>query len=68
MGNPGSPYHLPRLAPWTGEVSVVGTVTPELVFTAMTDTVQWVQIYGLSRPTDANDLYVHIYYGTALDG
>ena len=26
-----------------------------MVFTATTDAVQWVQIYGLSRPTDAND-------------
>ena len=36
-------------------LSVVGTATPELVFTATTDAVQWVHIYGLSRPTDAND-------------
>ena len=36
--------------------SVVGTATPELVFTATTDAAKWVQIYGLLRPTDANDL------------
>ena len=35
--------------------SVAGTATPELVFTATTDAVQWVQIYDLSRLTDAND-------------
>ena len=29
--------------------------TPELVCTATTDAVQWMQIYGLLRPTDAND-------------
>ena len=35
--------------------SVIGTATPELVFTATTHTAQWVQIYGLLRLTDAND-------------
>ena len=35
--------------------SVVGTATPELVFTATTDAAKWVQIYGLLRPTDANE-------------
>ena len=34
---------------------MVGTVTLELVFTATTDAAQWVQIYGLLRPTDAHD-------------
>ena len=34
---------------------MAGTATPELVFTATTDAVQWVQIYGLTRLTDAND-------------
>ena len=36
-------------------LSVVGTATSELVFAATKDAAQWVQIYGLSRPTDAND-------------
>ena len=40
---------------------VVGTATPELVFTATTDAAQWVQIYGLSRLTDANDDYYYHY-------
>ena len=35
--------------------NVARTATPELVFTATTDTVQWVQIYGLTRLTDANE-------------
>ena len=66
MGNPGSPYRLPRLAPWTHVPSVVGTAPPELVFTATTDAAQWGQIYGLLRPTDVNDIYIttlmsHIY-------
>ena len=34
---------------------VIEIATPELVFTATTDTAQWVQIYGLLRPTDDND-------------
>ena len=38
---------------------VVGTATPELVFTATTDAAKWVQIYGLLRPTDANDEYAN---------
>ena len=37
--------------------SVIGTATPELVFTATTDAAKWVQIYGLLRPTDANDVF-----------
>ena len=36
--------------------SVVGTATPELVFTVTTDAAKWVQIYGLLRPTDANEM------------
>ena len=41
---------------WPSSVpSVAGTVTPELIFTATTDAVQWVQIYGLSRLTHANE-------------
>ena len=49
---------------------MIGTATPELVFTATTDAAQWVQIYGLLRPTDAltviasrvgvNDLEEHL--------
>ena len=35
--------------------SVVGTATAELVFTATKDAAQWVQIYDLLTPTDAND-------------
>ena len=35
--------------------SVVGTATPELVFTVTTEAAKWVQIYGLLRPTDANE-------------
>ena len=35
--------------------SKCGRDTPKLVFTASTDTVQWVQIYGLTRLTGAND-------------
>ena len=35
--------------------SVIGTATPELVFTATTDAAKWVQIYGLLRPTVANE-------------
>ena len=31
------------------------TATPDLVFTAKKDAAQWVQIYGIERPTDAND-------------
>ena len=34
---------------------VIGTATPELIFTVTTDAAKWVQIYGLLRPTDAND-------------
>ena len=34
---------------------VLGTATPESVFTATKAAAQWVQIYGLLRPTDAND-------------
>ena len=34
---------------------MVGTATSELVFTATKDAAQWVQIYGLLRPTVAND-------------
>ena len=30
----------------------------ELVFTITTDAAKWVQIYGLLRPTDANDIYI----------
>ena len=41
--------------PTTPFTCVVGTATPELVFTATTDPAKWVQIYGLLRPTDAND-------------
>ena len=37
--------------------SVVGTATPELVFTTSSDAAQWVQIYGLLRPTDASELF-----------
>ena len=37
--------------------SVAWTATPELVLTATTDAAQWLQIYSLSRPTDANELY-----------
>ena len=37
--------------------SKCGTATPELVFTATTDAAQWVQIYGLSRPTNANGVF-----------
>ena len=29
--------------------------TPKMVFTATADAVQWVQIYGVTKPTDAND-------------
>ena len=36
--------------------SVIRTATPELVFTVTTDAAKWVQIYGLLRPTDANDV------------
>ena len=39
---------------------MVGTATSELVFIATKDFVQWVQIYGLSRPTDANDVVLAI--------
>ena len=34
---------------------MIGTATPELVFTATTDAAKWVQIYGLLRLTDANE-------------
>ena len=34
---------------------MVGTATPELVFTVTTVAAQWVHIYGLLRPTDANE-------------
>ena len=37
---------------------MIGTATPELVFTATTDAAQWVQIYGLLRPTDSSDEYM----------
>ena len=55
--------HLPTRDPSTGPDQlqpshvpiVIGTATPELVFTATTDAAQWVQIYGLLRPTDANE-------------
>ena len=40
------PSHVPNM---------IGTATPELVFTVTTDAAKWVQIYGLLRPTDAND-------------
>ena len=30
---------------------MIGTATPELVFTATTDAAKWMQIYGLLRPT-----------------
>ena len=36
--------------------SVIGTATPKYVFTVTTDAAKWVQIYGLLRPTDANDV------------
>ena len=39
-------------------LSVVGTATPELVFTVTTDAAKWVLIYGLLRPTDANDIII----------
>ena len=41
--------------------SVVGTATPELVFTITTDAVQWVQIYGFTRRKDANE-YIFILF------
>ena len=42
--------------PTTPFTCVIETATPELVFTAKTDAAKWVQIYGLLRPTDANEL------------
>jgi len=35
--------------------SAVGTATSELDLIATKDAAQWVQIYGLLRPTDANE-------------
>ena len=44
---------------------MIGTAAPYLVFTATTDAAQWVQIYGLLRPTDANeDKYLRGLAGT----
>ena len=37
---------------------VAGSATPEVVFAATTDAVQWVQIYGITRLKDANDKYI----------
>ena len=34
---------------------MIWTATLEFDFTATTDAAQWVQIYGLLRPTDANE-------------
>ena len=48
-----------RLRP-SSAPSVAGTVTLELVFMATTDAVQWVQIYGLMRLMDANDVHVFV--------
>ena len=51
---PASPHGVDTTQP-SHVPSVIGTATPKLVFTATTDAAKWVQIYGLLRPTDANE-------------
>ena len=60
LSKTGSQWSLRKIGFHVSHVpSVIGTVTSELVFTATTDTAQWVQIYGLLRPTDANEFLFH---------